>query len=61
MLTGKKLGLQERFLIKLENIEHRPLNASQNLKILSPLSQVPNLGYFSSKIYETVKKNLRFM
>ena len=27
MLTGKKMGLQERLLIKLENIEHHPLNA----------------------------------
>ena len=46
MLTGRKLGLQERFLIKLESIDHYTLNTPQNMNILSLVSQLPNLGYF---------------
>ena len=44
-------------------MNHRTLNASQNLNILSLVSQLPNLGLFLlvkiSRIYETVKKDLR--
>ena len=46
MLAGKKLGLQARFLTKLESIDHHTSNASQNLKILSLASQLPNLDCF---------------
>ena len=44
MLTGKRLGLHETSLIKQENIEHHPLNALNNLNILSLALQLPNLG-----------------
>ena len=44
MLTGKRLGLHETSLIKQENIKHHPLNALNNLNILSLASLLPNLG-----------------
>ena len=46
MLTGKNRVCKKDFLIKLEDIEHHPLNASRNLKILFLVSQLPNLGFF---------------
>ena len=64
MLTGKNWVYKSDFFIKLENTERHPLNASQNLNILSLLLQLPNLDCFLmkiSKISETVKKNLRFI
>ena len=42
----REMGLQERFLLKLENIDRHPLNAPQNLSTLSLVSQLPNLGCF---------------
>ena len=64
MLTGRKQGLQERFFIKLESIDHYTLNASQNMNILSLVSQLSNLGCFLVKLsttYKTVKKDLIFI
>ena len=51
-MLEKNLGLQERYLFKLENIDYHTLNDSQNLKILSLVFQLPNLGCF-------VKENFR--
>ena len=51
----KKLCLQERPLIKLEYIKHHPLNASQNVDILSLLSQLPSLSLFFVLVNENFK------
>ena len=57
--AGKKLGFQERFLIKLENIYHHTLNASQNLNISSLVSQLPNLGCFCWLKFQEFMRQLR--
>ena len=54
MLTGENLGLKERVLIQLENIEHHPLNASQSLNILSLVSQLPNLACFVDENFKNL-------
>ena len=51
-MNWKKLGLQERFLIKLEYIEHPSLDASQNLNILSLVLQLPKLGNFANENFK---------
>ena len=54
-----KKGLQEtrgysKATIKLENIDHHTLNGSQNLNILSLVSQLPNLDCFVGENFKNL-------